>query len=177
MPFYPIESIISDLESKTPPYPIKKCSPQINPQNINNSDWLCIAFNGSHVSIRMDLVPNTTGTFGQIILVDDEYGVAFLIAKSVSEFVEIFTTDLLNGKYTLDEDALEDGNHFLIADNSIDLVNWFTNEEWKEFIKPNEQKAVVEAHAPSIDLDDYQWTKKPFLESGKGGPTMTDNDV
>ena len=176
MPFYPIESIISDLESKTPPYPIKKCSPQINPQNINNSDWLCIAFNGSHVSIRMDLAPSTAGTYGQIILVDEEYGVVFLIAKSVSEFVENFTNDLLNDKYSLAEDALEDGNHFLIADNSIDLVNWFTNEEWKEFIKPNEQKAVVEAHAPSIDLDDYQWTKKPFLETGKGGPTMTDND-
>ncbi|WP_018341596.1 WG repeat-containing protein [Cytophaga aurantiaca] len=182
MLFYSIEGIISDHKSRTFIYPLKKCSLEINPQNINNPDWLCIAFDGSHVSIRLDLAPNTTGIYGQVILVDDEYGVAFVIAKSVSEFVEKFANDLLNDKYTLDEDALEDGNQFLSADTSIDLVNWYTQKEWKEFIKPNEvvkenipSVNVVEVNEPSINIDDYQWTRKPLLDIGNCILSVLDN--
>lgn len=53
------------------------------------------------------------------------------MANSTKELIENFKNDLENNLYQLDEDALEDGNHYLTADQRIDIVNWETSEIWK----------------------------------------------
>ena len=39
--------------------------------------------------------------------------------------------DFQNDLFYLDDDAFEDGNHYLTADSKIDIVNWETSEIWK----------------------------------------------
>ena len=79
----------------------------------------------------VDLDPDIDGVSGQVILIDHESGVALKLADSVGDCIESFASDLISGKYTLQEDALEDGVHWLSPAREIDPVNWFNSPTWK----------------------------------------------
>jgi cell wall assembly regulator SMI1 len=80
--------------------------------------------------ICVDLDPDEGGFFGQVILIDYDYSIAIKLANSVSQLVSNFAADLESGKYTLQEDALADGNEWLDPSREIDPVNWFNSPTW-----------------------------------------------
>ena len=136
MDFFSVDRIIEEYLYKKEHYatesiPLEKVDKEIDPTNMYNNDWVKFASDGSHTNLFIDLAPSNQGNYGQIIFIDDVYGTGILVASSTSELIENFKNDLENNLYQLDEDALEDGNHYLTADSKIDIVNWETSEIWK----------------------------------------------
>ncbi len=136
MDFFPISKIIAEHLYKKDNYSsqtnsLEKNDKQINPSNIYNIDWIKFASDGAHTGLYLDLTPNDNGKFGQIIFIDDEYEIGILVANSTSQLVENLRKDLENNLYQLDEDALEDDNHYLTTVSEIDIVNWKNSEKWK----------------------------------------------
>jgi cell wall assembly regulator SMI1 len=134
--FFPIDRIIADYIDKKENYsneafPLDKSDPEIDPSNIYNNNWIKFAFDGSHTGLYLDLAPSTNGTYGQIIFIDDEYSAGILVAKSTTTLIANFAEDLTKNLYHLDEDALEDGNHYLTTDPKIDIVNWEMSDRWR----------------------------------------------
>lgn len=136
MDFFPVNRIIEEYLYKKEHYAsenilLEKADEEIDPTNMYNNNWIKFAFDGSHTSLFIDLAPTDQGNYGQIIFIDDEYGTGILVASSTAELIENFKNDLENNLYQLDNDALEDENHYLTADPRIDIVNWETSEIWK----------------------------------------------
>lgn len=135
MDFLPIERIITEYLEKKENYsqqtfPLKKVDTEINPENINNINWIKFAFDGAHTGLYLDLLPNIGGKFGQVIFIDDEYETGILVASSTESLVANFIEDLENNRYYLAEDALEDDNHHLTTVPEIDIVNWESSGKW-----------------------------------------------
>ena len=132
--FLPIDRIISEYNYRRENYseniPVQKVDGEIDASSIYNSGWVKFGFDSSHTSLYVDLAPSPEGKYGQIIFMDDEYEVGILVANSTAELVENFINDLENHLYHLDEDALEDGNHYLETAEKIDIVNWQNSEMW-----------------------------------------------
>ena len=78
----------------------------------------------------VDLDPTAEGTYGQIILIDHENSVALKLNNSIKDCIDQFEHDLQNNKYSLQEDALEDGVHWLSPVDEIDPINWFNSDRW-----------------------------------------------
>jgi len=124
---------------------LKSADPEIKLHDLFNPNWLQFGDGGGHTSLYLDLSPTTTGNYGQIIFIDDEWEVGLLVAKSITAFIEQFTKDLEKGLYSLnedgladedDEDDLVDKNHFIEPHLSIDLINWWHSERWsRDFLK------------------------------------------
>lgn len=136
MDFFPVSRIIEEYLYKKENYAseniaLQKADKEIDPANMYNAEWMKFGFDGSHTSLLLDLAPSSQGNNGQIIFLDDEYETGILVASSTQELVKMFKNDLENNLYQLDEDALEDGNHYLTADASIDIINWETSKAWK----------------------------------------------
>lgn len=81
--------------------------------------------------VCVDLDPKSDGNYGQVILIDHEYDIALKLASSVEEYISNFTVDLISGKYSLLEDALEDGVHWLEPEREIEPGNWFNSPTWQ----------------------------------------------
>ena len=79
----------------------------------------------------VDLDPSDSGRYGQVIFVDYDMEVALRLHSSVEELVQAFETDLGGDRYSLQEDALEDGVHWLQPISEIDPINWFRSPRWK----------------------------------------------
>ena len=140
--FSPIDNIIAESEFRAKQskdialIPLKSFDPQIDGSNTYNPGWISIGNDGARCNIFVDLAPSSQGTYGQVIFVDGTYQTGILIANSVTDLIENFAADLKNNLYTLEPDALEDEQHFLETDPSIDLLNWYTVDKWKHlFIK------------------------------------------
>lgn len=136
MDFLPIEKIKIEYASRKRTvnpenYPLKKADKGIDATSVLNHDWIMFAFDNSHTALFLDLTPTSEGKYGQIIFIDDEYETGILVANSTAELVSGFYDDLINKRYFLSEDALEDDNHFLETDSKIDIVNWQRSERWQ----------------------------------------------
>ncbi|MGG5507177.1 MULTISPECIES: SMI1/KNR4 family protein [unclassified Myroides] len=136
MDFYPIDQVIASYLDKKENYttqiiPLEHADLGIDPSHCYNPHWVEFAFDGSHTHLYLDLSPAKEGQYGQIIFVDDEYERGILVASSTASLIADFDRDLQQGLYFLDEDALEDDNHYLETHASIDLVNWYHSEKWK----------------------------------------------
>lgn len=140
MSFLWISDIIADKEFRvsqstgTAPIPLTHFDKEIDGTTIYNPNWIAICFDGSRCYLRVDLSPSDKGTYGQVIFVDGDYNVGLLIASSVTELIANFANDIDKGLYSLDEEALEDEQHFLEADTAIDIVNWHHIEKWKAYV-------------------------------------------
>ena len=136
MDFFPIDKIITEYLDKKENYSsqttsLEKYDKQIDPSNIYNIDWIKFAFDGGSTSLYLDLAPSNDGKYGQVIFIDEEYETGILVANSTTELVLNLREDLGNNLYLLDENALEDDNHYLVTDPKIDIVNWETSKKWK----------------------------------------------
>jgi cell wall assembly regulator SMI1 len=140
IPFLSIDNIIADKDFRITqskdisPIPLNHFDKEIDGTNFYNPNWVALSFDGSRSYLRLDLAPSDNGTFGQIIFVDGDYNVGLLIAKSITELIANFANDIDKGLYSLNEEALEDGQHFLEPDTEIDIVNWHKIEKWKAYI-------------------------------------------
>lgn len=138
MDFYSIEQIVEDMHNRKNSenysevsFTIANADEAIDPATIKNPAWLKIGFDGSHTALYLDLAPSKSGTYGQIIFVDDEYSKGLLVAESTERLVSDFARDLEQGLYSLDSDALDEGEHYLVADPLISIVNWHNSERWR----------------------------------------------
>ena len=139
MSFSSIDDIIENYETRlaisreNEHFPLKKFDQQLDGTNINNLGWLRFGSDGSRSGLFLDLAPTEKGRYGQVIFIDGDYAAGIFIADSVSELAANFAADLQNNLYYLEPDALEDGQHFLETEPSIDLANWFKADRWKHF--------------------------------------------
>ncbi|RYY20612.1 MAG: hypothetical protein EOO36_02870 [Cytophagaceae bacterium] len=79
----------------------------------------------------VDLDPTETGTYGQVLYLDEAAETAFPIARSVAELLATFADDLTQGRYALDAGAADDGNEFLVPAASINPDNWASTDRWR----------------------------------------------
>lgn len=138
--FLSIDKIIADKEFRNTQskdfeqIPLSHFDKEIDGANLYNPYWVALGFDGSRSYLRLDLSPSEKGTYGQIIFVDGEYNVGLFIASSIAALIENFANDIDKGLYCLNEEALEDEQHFLEVDTPIDIVNWYHIEKWKTYI-------------------------------------------
>lgn len=135
-----IDNIIADKEFRISqskdlaPIPLTHFDKEIDGSNVYNPNWVALCFDGSRSYLRIDLSPSDKGTYGQVIFIDGDYNVGLLIANSITELIANFANDLDKGLYSLNEEALEDEQHFLEADAQIDIANWHKIEKWKGYV-------------------------------------------
>lgn len=114
---------------------LKRAQSGIDAHNAFNSNWIKFVGDGAAAGLYLDLAPTAQGQYGQIIFIDEQDEIAWIVADSVQQLIEGFYADLQQGCYQLDEDALEDGHEFLQCDDSIDLINWQYSQRWKNRFK------------------------------------------
>lgn len=106
----------------------------INPTNHRNPLWLKFGYDWSRCSLAIDLNPIDPQHYGQVIFIDYDYHAALLVANSIEDLVQTFLSDLQQGLYFLNEEALENEDQFLDTKPEIDLLNWKSakeNQRWK----------------------------------------------
>ncbi|MDR0230462.1 MAG: SMI1/KNR4 family protein [Flavobacteriaceae bacterium] len=135
MEFCSLEKVIryfrDNKSQKQEKYPLQQVDRGIDASDIYNENWIMFGHDGSRTKLYIDLKPTSAGTRGQVIFIDEEAEVGILVANSIEELIEKFVSDLSDGLYELNEDALEDDEHFLEVDQSVDLVNWSMSDEWQ----------------------------------------------
>lgn len=134
IPLLSIEQSIAQLAGVDSPHDdikLKHCDKGIKGRYTFGKLRIPIADDAGTCILCVDLDPDIEGVSGQVILIDHESGVALKLADSVEDCIESFASDLISGKYTLQEDALEDGVHWLSPAREIDPVNWFNSPTWK----------------------------------------------
>jgi len=135
MDFFPADRIVAEYNEQRKAglelIPLKRADKEIDASDLFNPDWIRFAFDGSHAGLYLDLAPAAEGQYGQIIFIDTEYDTGILVASSTANLVAAFANELEQGLYHLAEDALDDDNHYLEADDKIDIVNWQTSEKWR----------------------------------------------
>lgn len=134
IPFIPIEESIRHIEmyKNKPNNDILKYSdPEIKEGYVFNSNRIPIGDDSGKTLLCIDLDPSVEGLNGQVILIDYDYDIAIKLNNSIEEYIQQFETDLINNKYSLQEDALDDNNHWLDPVREIDPINWFNSPTWQ----------------------------------------------
>ncbi|WP_139921772.1 SMI1/KNR4 family protein [Hymenobacter sp. DG01] len=108
----------------------------VKADNVLNPYWLQLSFDGSHTWLCVDLDPAPAGSYGQVIFVDEVNESVFQVAESVAALLAQFADDLEQGRYTLEPDALEDGEEYLSPEESIDVNIWYVAERWQGVLPP-----------------------------------------
>jgi cell wall assembly regulator SMI1 len=133
-PFLELDEIIKtqeELKSSHNMEPIRYADPEIKPTYTFGAKRIPIGSDSGTSLLCVDLDPSDTGSYGQVILIDYEIGVALKLNSSVEELVKQFESDLSNGKYSLQKDALADGIHWLEPISEIDPGNWYNSLRWQ----------------------------------------------
>lgn len=134
LPFLELDEIIKAQEkvkSSNNTEPLRYADPEIKRDYTFSAKRVPIGDDSGTSLLCVDLDPSHTGNYGQVILVDYEMGVALKLNSSVEELVKQFEFDLSNDKYTLQEDALADGVHWLSPIREIDPGNWYNSPRWQ----------------------------------------------
>ena len=132
-PFSSIKSILAYLASfgdRRAPIELRYADSEIRPEYTYSKKRIPIGDDRGTTLLCIDLDPSETGLYGQIIMVDYKMGVALKLNDSVQEMVLQFEKDLAADRYTLQEDALADGVHWLQPEREIEPMNWFNSETW-----------------------------------------------
>lgn len=111
--------------------PVRAADPGVNRADMHNPNWIAFASAGGDTLLCVDTDPATDGSFGQVIFTDHADNTVIVLARSLSQFLVDFASDLEGGKYSLNQEALEDGNEFLSCSPDIDVVNWHRSPRWK----------------------------------------------
>ncbi|RYY18938.1 MAG: SMI1/KNR4 family protein [Cytophagaceae bacterium] len=134
MHFLPLAEVLDAYQyqaGQTKTSPLEKADATVRPAVLQNPYWLRLGFDGGHGWLCVDLDPAAAGTYGQVIYLYEIQEIAFRVAGSVTELLTEFAHDLERGLYSLDADALEDGNEFLVPDEQFDPGNWEWAERWQ----------------------------------------------
>lgn len=133
-PFSSIEVVTSAqeaLERDNDKSPLRYADQAINSQYTFGVKRIPIGDDSGTSLLCVDLDPAEGGCYGQVILLDYEMGVALKLNNSILEMVKQFEADLIKDRYSLREDALEDGVHWLKAIREIEPINWFNSPRWQ----------------------------------------------
>ena len=109
---------------------LQKAHFAIKSDSARRPHWLALGFDNSHAWLCLDLDPAEGGTYGQVILLDEEHETAFVVAESVEALLLDFARDLEAGRYSREPEAVEEGQDHLLPDDGIALVNWYRAERW-----------------------------------------------
>ena len=135
MQFMPLKRMLKEQslssDGTSTKRPVKSADGGINGLDLNNPKWIGLAHDFGDTQLRVDMDPADGGHLGQIIFTDQAYRVAILVAPSAADLLASFAEDLQKGLYTLNAEALADGNHFLNCAREIDIVNWSSSPRWK----------------------------------------------
>ena len=132
--FLSIDDILNDINFRLQQpnnISLRKADEGIDPTSIFNANWIGIGSDGSRSSLRVDLAPTAAGIYGQVIYIDGDEQIAFVVARSLGQLLQQFAFDLHNGMYILNTEALEDGQHFIEPKQEIDLAYWKMIDRWK----------------------------------------------
>ncbi|MCL1115461.1 SMI1/KNR4 family protein [Shewanella basaltis] len=133
-PFLELDVIIQaqeNLKSTNTLEPLRYADPEIKSDYTFGLKRIPIGDDSGTSLLCVDLDPSDVGSYGQIILVDYDMRVALKLNSSVEELLLQFEDDLINDKYSLQEDALADGVHWLKPSREIDPGNWFNSSRWQ----------------------------------------------
>lgn len=133
LPFISLENTITQIKSYAEPNDgaiLKYADPGIKNSFTFSQKRIPIGDDSGACLICIDLDPDLGGKNGQVIVVDYDYLVAIKLANSTEELVAKFSEDLEAGKYSLQEDALADGNEWLKPEREIEPSNWFNSPTW-----------------------------------------------
>jgi len=134
LPFLELDEIIKaqeKIKSSNNTEPLRYADPEIKKDYTFSAKRIPIGDDSGTSLLCVDLDPSNAGSYGQVILVDYEMGVALKLNSSVEELVKQFESDLSNDKYSLQEDALADGVHWLKPIREIDPGNWYNSPRWQ----------------------------------------------
>lgn len=137
IPFLPIEECIRQIEKYddyAKAYTLQFADKGIKKENVLNNKRIPIGNANGDCLLCVDLDPDEGGLVGQVILMDTEQQIAIKLNDSVEQCMASFENDLAENKYSLQEDAFEDGVHWLEPEDDIDPVNWYMSARW-EYVK------------------------------------------
>lgn len=133
-PFLELDAIINaqeKLKTSNTMEPLRYADPEITKDYTFGPKRIPIGDDSGTSLLCIDLDPSDAGSYGQIIMVDYEMRVALKLNSSVEELIQQFEADLDSDKYSLQEDALADGVHWLKPVREIDPGNWFNSPRWQ----------------------------------------------
>lgn len=133
-PFISLDKIIytlGSLEGERDGLSLRYADKGINSSYTHSKKRIPICDDSGTSLICVDLDPTSDGVRGQVIYVDYKMRVALKLHDSVSDMVSQFSDDLTNDSYSLQDDALADGVHWLAPIRQIDPVNWFNSPRWQ----------------------------------------------
>jgi cell wall assembly regulator SMI1 len=131
LPLAEVQAAHTYLAAQKQTSPLRQASPTLKATAMQNPYWLRLGFDGAHGWLLVDLDPAPAGTYGQVLYLSETEESAFRVAGSVAELLATFAQDVAQGLYTLDEDALEDDNEFLVPAPLIDLGNAGRAGRWQ----------------------------------------------
>jgi cell wall assembly regulator SMI1 len=117
--------------------PVMYAHAPVKAENVLNPYWLQLGFDGSHTWLCVDLDPAPAGRYGQVIFVDEVNEAVFQVADSIEALLAQFADDLAQGHYSLEPDALEEGDEFLSPAASIDVNAWYQAARWQGVLPPS----------------------------------------
>lgn len=139
MQFLTLTEAVGDHKNNSVPVevdtPVRAADNGISQKDIYNANWIAFASDGGDTKLRVDMDPGPTGKVGQVIFTDLADDTVILLDEGISQFMSTFVQDLELGRYFLNQDALEDGYHFLDCDAEIDIVNWSSSPRWKHLAR------------------------------------------
>ena len=131
--FTDIDSVVRQVRKASADFdnvPLKFADTGIRRDFTHGKSRIEIGDDSAHCRICVDLAPGVYGDYGQVIFIDELMQVSLMLAPSIRQFIEKFEHDLSSEKYSLHEDALEDGVQWLSPSRDIDVVNWFNSPTW-----------------------------------------------
>jgi len=140
IPFIPIENCILQVEENeknAKHYTLKYADKGIKKEYLLSNKRIPIGDASGVCLLCVDIDPDEGGVIGQVIMVDTENQIAIKLNESVEQCMDSFEKDLIKNKYQLQEDALDDGVHWLKPEREIDPVNWFNSPRW-QYVKDRE---------------------------------------
>ena len=161
---------------------LKRAQSGIDAHNAFNSNWIKFVGDGAAAGLYLDLAPTAQGQYGQIIFIDEQDEIAWIVADSVQQLIEGFYADLQQGCYQLDEDALED---MVLANKGITCIAFMGGDSdpesinrLAEFVKKKRSMGLKEwnnikvawysgrdIQADEIDLKNFDYIKLgPYME-------------
>lgn len=135
MGFLSLEDAVAQLELNGEPgtaaSPVRAADVGVRKDDMFNPKWIAFGHDWGETLLRIDLDPAPEGTVGQVIFTDYADDTVILLNPSLTSFMADFVRDLEDGRYFLDQEAREEGNHFLDCDAEMDLINWAHSPRWK----------------------------------------------
>lgn len=133
MVFIPLERVIKHLESinkRGQDFDLIHADKGIRKEYRLSTSRIPIGDDFGTSLLCIDLDPDENGTSGQIIFIDYNMDTGLLMDSSLSSLIERFANDLESGKYSLLEEAKDDGVDWLEPERAIDPVNWYNSPTW-----------------------------------------------